>query len=78
MLLTILLVLLFVSAFISWKTYRPAKGNTVFYTWIVVSVVFAFMAKRMLVLPPYTHIYLAVSIILGHSLGVFLRTWDQW
>ena len=76
--LIVLVILLAIAAFITHKTYRAEKANTAFYTWVVVAVAVAFLAQRMLVLPQHTNIYLAVSILLGHSLGVFLRTWEQW
>ena len=73
-----LLVILAIAAFVSWRTYKPLKGNSTFYTWVVVALVASFLAKRMVVGPQYMHVYLAVSIILGQCLGVFLRTWEEW
>lgn len=78
MLIAIVIVLLAISAFFSWRGYKQDKANNTFYYWLAGAVVLGFLTKKMLALPGYTHIYLIVSIILGHMAGVFARTWDEW
>ncbi|GEM_PF-3041501 len=78
MLFFVLLVVAVVCGWFSWRHYRPEKAGNTFYYWVVGAIVVSFLIKRMTVLPMHAHVYLAISVILGHMGGVFVKTWDQW
>ncbi len=74
----IVLGILLVVGFLSYKTYRADKEHNVFYYYTAVAVLIFVLGGKFVTGTNMTHLILAVSFLVAHMVGVFARTWDQW
>ncbi|MCD4651495.1 MAG: hypothetical protein K8S56_06895 [Candidatus Cloacimonetes bacterium] len=79
----IILIIMVVSALISYYFYSKKNAGKMFYAFVVAAVLIVFFAQRSMgpmdpSNPVFTHYIIAASLVVGHMIGVFARTWKNW
>ena len=82
------LIIAVIVLFITVKTFKYEKINSNFYIYAAIGALIVFMAPKFAPdmfpvvdetgNPVFKHIIIGVSVILGHMVGVLIKTWERW
>jgi hypothetical protein len=72
------LIIVIAIAFISHRMDKTEKRNQYFYTYAFIALAIIFLTPKFMPVQSFAHIYLGISIIIGHCIGVFTHSWREW
>jgi multisubunit Na+/H+ antiporter MnhB subunit len=73
-----LIIIIAAVGFLSYKMDRPERRKNSFYVYAFIGLAIIFITPKFMPVQSITHILIGVSVIVGHCIGVFTCTWQEW